>query len=182
VASPDWNDLVVVGEIARAHGIAGEVSARAASGGGEGGFAGLDRVFVGSGPDDLRELRLAASRPANEDVLLRFEGIATRDDAAALAGLLILIPRADAPPLPDSGAYFFQLPGLRVEAPDGTLLGEIVDVIENPGNDVWVAKGPRGEFLIPAIDSIVRAIDVAAGRVVIDPIPGLLPDAPAENS
>jgi 16S rRNA processing protein RimM len=53
----------------------------------------------------------------------------------------------------------------------------VEEIIRTPGNDVFVVRGPRGEILIPAIASVVLAVDRAANRIVIHPLPGLLEDA-----
>lgn len=164
-----------MGETLRAHGVRGEILVRGVSGDG-GPLLALERVYAARGPGEVRALRVAAARRSGACVLLRFEGLESREEVARLSGHYLLVPSSEAPALPEGSCYFFQLVGLRVTTEDGRDLGEIVDVMENPGNDVWVARGPAGEFLIPAVDAVVRRVDVAAGRVVIDPLPGLLPE------
>ena len=61
----------------------------------------------------------------------------------------------------------------------GRELGRVQDVLRTGANDVYVLTGPLGELLIPAIADVVRTIDLSAGRIVVRPIPGLLPDADA---
>jgi len=57
------------------------------------------------------------------------------------------------------------------------VIGQVVDLIETGANDVYVVRGATyGEVLIPAIDSVVLSIDPDAHRMIIDPMPGLLPD------
>jgi 16S rRNA processing protein RimM len=65
--------------------------------------------------------------------------------------------------------------GLTVEAEDGRRLGQIQEVLRTGANDVYVVAGPLGELLIPAIADVVQSIDLEAGRVVVRPLPGLLP-------
>ena len=48
-------------------------------------------------------------------------------------------------------------------------------MLRTGANDVYVVAGPLGELLIPAIADVVQSIDLAAGRVVVRPLPGLLP-------
>ena len=59
--------------------------------------------------------------------------------------------------------------GLKVVDMDGNPVGELVDVLATGANDVYVVQGPAGERLLPAIESVVRAIDMEAGllRVII---------------
>lgn len=175
-----WDDLVIVAEAARAHGVRGELLVR-----GTYGDATLlvdsPSLYVGRGPDDVRPVGVASCRRTHGGVILRLEGVETRDAAAALAGSYLLLPREAAPPLPAGRAYTFQLPGLRVESPQGDDLGRIVDVEECPAHDVWVARCEAGEYRIPAIDNIVLLVDLPGGRVVIDPIRGLLPTEPTQG-
>jgi 16S rRNA processing protein RimM len=58
---------------------------------------------------------------------------------------------------------------------DGRQLGHIREILRTGANDVYVVVGPLGELLIPAIGDVVESIDVEAGRVLIKPMPGLLP-------
>ncbi len=179
-ALPAWDDLVIVGETLGPHGIHGDLIVRPV-GDDDAPVLALTSVFIGNDAASVRLYAVKRVARLGRQINLALETIENREHAARLAGKKLLIPAADAPPLPEARAYIFQLIGLRVVSRDGADLGEITDVLENPGNDVWVAQSSRGEYLIPAVDSIVLEIDVPGGRVVIDPIPGLLPDAPAEG-
>jgi 16S rRNA processing protein RimM len=61
-----------------------------------------------------------------------------------------------------------------VSTTQGEPLGKITEVFTTEGNDTYVANGDRGEILIPAIEDVVKSIDLEQGRMVIDPIEGLL--------
>ena len=76
--------------------------------------------------------------------------------------------------LPEGQHYQFQLIGLEVWTSQGELLGEITEILTTPGNDNYVVKGDRGEVLIPAIEDVVKSIDLNKGRIVIEAIRGLL--------
>ena len=163
--------LVRVGRLGRAHGVRGEI--------------GLDRVeltaeelaavsdFVWEGPAGARrELRLVTARPAGGRVLIQFENVDDRDQASALAGGALL---ADRSRLPDPGPgelYVFQLMGLRVVDVGGRELGVIEDVLRTGANPVYVVRGAR-EILIPAIEPVVRNVDLESGVVTVDLPPGL---------
>jgi len=58
---------------------------------------------------------------------------------------------------------------------DGRTVGEVVEVVEGPANDLWIARGPdgEGEVLIPALKDVVVSVDVVGRKVVIRDIPGL---------
>lgn len=167
---------MIIGDTLRAHGVRGEIIARGITSD-SGSLLSLERVFVARGPGRIRALRVDGARRNGQRVLLHFEGIDSREEVTDFSGQHLLVPKSEAPALAEGRCYVFELVGLRVTDDAGKDLGEIVDVIENPANDVWVARGPRGEFLIPAVDTIVRRVDRDEGRVVIVPIPGLLPES-----
>jgi 16S rRNA processing protein RimM len=70
--------------------------------------------------------------------------------------------------------YTFQLIGLKVLTTDGEYLGQIADIMTTASNDVYIVKGKRGEILIPAIEDVVKSIDLEKGEMVIEAIEGLL--------
>jgi 16S rRNA processing protein RimM len=66
------------------------------------------------------------------------------------------------------GAFFWSdLVGLRVEEPDGAVIGELVEIFRAGGNEVYRVVGPAGERLVPALRRAVLEIDLPAGRMVI---------------
>jgi 16S rRNA processing protein RimM len=119
-----------------------------------------------------RTLTLVAVRPAVPRLLVRFEGVTQREQAAELVNGELWVPPAL---LPDPGpgtAYTFQLIGLRVETADGRFLGVLEDVITTAGHPIYQVRGER-ELLVPGAPGVVRSMDLAAGRMVVDLPPGL---------
>jgi 16S rRNA processing protein RimM len=109
-------------------------------------------------------------------VLLKLEDVPDRDAAETFRGKEIQIRVEDAVALPKGQYFWHQVIGLRVE--DATThepLGEVADILETGANDVYVVRGGRGEILVPAIKDVVKEIDPAAGRMLIQPLPGLIP-------
>jgi 16S rRNA processing protein RimM len=115
----------------------------------------------------------ARAQPPN--ILLRLEDILDRDSAEKLRGAEVEVRRDDAPKLPTGQFFWHQVIGLRVETADGQTLGTVRDILETGANDVYVVHGARGEILVPAIKDVVKHIDPAAGRMLVEPLPGLLP-------
>ena len=119
-----------------------------------------------------RTLTLVTARPAVPRMLVRFEGITQREQAAELVNGELWAPPAV---LPDPGpgtAYTFQLIGLAVETEEGRALGLIEDVITTAGHPIYQVRGER-ELLVPGAPGVVRSMDLAAGRMVVDLPPGL---------
>ena len=99
------------------------------------------------------------------------EGI---EDAEALVGRLVSIPRGRVRPLPPDRFYAFDLVGCRVETVDGASLGVVEDVWAGAAHDLWVVRGEGRECLIPAVSAIVADVNLTARRVVVCPPEGLL--------
>lgn len=108
-------------------------------------------------------------------VYLKLCGIDTREQAQALRGAYLQTPERALAELPEGEYYRFQLVGLNVRSLDGRDLGHIEDVISAPENDVYVVSAPFGEVLIPAVDDVIRDVDLTAGVILVEIIPGLLP-------
>lgn len=106
-------------------------------------------------------------------LLLALRGVTTRTGADTLRNLLLEVPESDLPPLSEGEYYRYQLIGVEVFDAAGEALGRIEDVIETGANDVYAVRNADGELLVPAIDSVVRAVDLAAARMVVDVPPGL---------
>jgi 16S rRNA processing protein RimM len=124
---------------------------------------------------DAREpRRIAGARRQGEVVVLELEGCDTPEAAAALAGRLVAVEESEALALPPGHFYAWQLEGCRVVTTDGREVGRVAGIQPNPGHDLWVVREDGREHLIPAVPEIVRDVDLAGRRVVIEPPEGLL--------
>jgi 16S rRNA processing protein RimM len=119
-------------------------------------------------------LILEAARPFRRGFLVRFEGIGDRSEAEALHGRYLFRPRGEVEELQDGEVFYHQLLGLRVVTVAGAELGDVVEVYELRPSDLLEVRGPDGTRHIPFHRSIVREVDIAGGRLVIDPPDGLL--------
>lgn len=107
--------------------------------------------------------------------MIRFQGYPDRTAAERLRGTLIEINEADLPPLPDDEYYVDDLIGLDVVTTEGEPIGRITEVLATGANDVYVVARPGlRDVLIPAINDVVRSVDLGARRMVIEVMPGLL--------
>ncbi len=141
----------------------------------------LDAVYVGTDPSDPRRLAEQhvtwARRHRNDQWLIHLEGIDDRDEADHFRSQYICVSLADAVPLEADEVYLFQVIGLDVHTVEGENLGKVVDIIETGANDVYVIRGEAyGEILIPAIESVIRSINVEASLMTVELPAGLLPD------
>ncbi|SCL51687.1 16S rRNA processing protein RimM [Micromonospora citrea] len=122
------------------------------------------------------ELTVEAARWHQGRLLVAFEGVADRDVAEALRGTLLAVDSADvAPPEDPEEFHDHQLVGLAVVTPAGERLGEVARIDHAPASDLLVLRRPEGRTaLIPFVKAIVPEVDLAGGRVVVDPPAGLL--------
>ena len=114
-----------------------------------------------------REIANARGRDTAKGVLLTLPEVVDRDQAEALAGAEIWVPRSRLP-APKPGEYYWvDLEGLRVVNREGVLLGTVSHLFETAANDVIVVAGDR-ERLVPFLDDFVLGVDFDAGQVTVD--------------
>jgi 16S rRNA processing protein RimM len=106
--------------------------------------------------------------------IIKLDHIDSIEDAERLRGQPVEIHLSQVKPLPQGQYYHFQFIGLEVWTTQGELLGKITDILTTPSNDNYIISGARGEILIPAIDDVVQSVDLDRGRLIIEPIQGLL--------
>ena len=98
--------------------------------------------------------------------VLHLDRFTTREAAEALSDRYLEAPTQE---LPAETYYWDDLVGLRVEEPDGTAVGELVEIFRAGDNEVYRIVGERGERLVPALRTSVLRIDLAAGLMVVAP-------------
>jgi 16S rRNA processing protein RimM len=165
---------LVVGRIGRAHGIRGQVTIEVRTDDPELRFA-VGSTLV-TEPAERGPLVVSDYRNHSGRLLLAFEGVADRNASEALRNTMLVV-FADPDETPDDPDEFYdhQLMGLRVETEDGTVLGEIADLLHLPGQDTLAVKREgRPELLIPFLTQFVPVVDVKGGRVVVTPPDGLV--------
>ena len=161
-------ERLVVGRIAKAHGIRGEVAIDVVSDE-PARFAPGARVFAGE-----RTLIVETARAHHDRVLVRFEDVPDRSTAETLKGLELTVPISEARPLDDEWSFYpHQLTGLAVVNERGDVLGTMDRVEENPANDLWIVRTDGGEVFVPAVRDIVVRVDLSTGTIVLRPPEGL---------
>ena len=164
------DDLILLGEFGRAHGLKGEVRLKS--------FTAEPAAIASYGPlvtDDRRRFVLkgvrAASGGSPDMLVARVEGVATREAAEALNRLRLYVGRDQLPPPEGEDEYLAaDLVGLVVEDRAGRVLGTVVAVPDYGGGDlleIAPARGPTA--LLPFTKAFVPTVDLAARRVVVDP-------------
>ena len=107
-------------------------------------------------------------------LVIKLSTIDSIEEAQKLRGKPVEIPRSQAQPLTEGQYYHFQLIGLEVWTTEGELLGNITEILTTESNDIYIVHNAKGETLIPAIEDVVKSIDLDKGHVVIELIEGLI--------
>jgi len=163
---------IALGRILRPHGVRGEVVVEVLTDFPER-LAHLPQLYLGDA-HQATLTRVRSCRTKGDLLLMAFEGYPDRTAVEALRDQLVQVPLEEAAPLPEDTYYPHQLVGLDVETTEGDNLGRLSDVLFTPANDVYVVTGPRGQVLLPAIRQVIKQIDLEAGRMVVELIPGLV--------
>jgi 16S rRNA processing protein RimM len=114
-----------------------------------------------------RSYRIEASGRSGGALTVKLAGVEDRDQAQALRGAQVCVPRSDLPPRDDKDFYRADLIGCDVVNLEGIDLGSVRHFIETPAQVLMVVRGAQ-EFWIPAVPQHVRRVDLAARRVVVD--------------
>ncbi|HEY3446986.1 MAG TPA: ribosome maturation factor RimM [Myxococcales bacterium] len=163
----DSQRLARVGRVSKAHGIRGEVMVRPDDP--ESTTLLSQKAAFLKAPDREVELvPIESVRTAHEAWLVRFEGCDDRTTAEAYVGREVLLPRESLPQLDEGEFYAEDLVGLQVTSTSGEVLGKVVEVIDAGGVPVLEIQGQR-RFQVPLADTFVKAIDLKAGVVQLDP-------------
>lgn len=167
--------LRVVGRVMRAHGVHGALVVESLTNQPDR-FAPGARLLVGSArvPMTVRE-----SSPYKGRIRLRLDAVTDRDAAEALRRQDIAIAADDVGEPPPGEVWAADLEGLPVHAgaAEGVRIGTVVAVLDNPAHDLLLVADPGGrEFMVPIVEEFVDALEAGLDRVVVHPIPGLLPE------
>jgi len=170
---PDWDDMALVGRIARPHGLRGQVVINPETDFVEERFAEGATIWTRSAAGD-EQLTVTSLRVQNGRPVVGFEGFSRVEDVERLAGLELRVPEETLQALPAGTYYEHQLVGCIVETVAGDVIGSVAAVEGGAGATRLVMNGPRGEILIPLAVDICVEIDVASRRIRIKPPDGLL--------
>ena len=166
---------LLVGRVARPHGVRGELRVRIITDYPERlSHHAYLYLAPSASPETANPYPVEKLRIHGNVLLLKLGGCDDRNSADQLRGMLVQIPIDDAVPLEDGEFYLYQVIDVQVETDGGEVLGRVVDVIETGANDVYVVRGPRGEVLLPAIEDVIVELDLESNRMVVHLIPGLL--------
>lgn len=163
-------DLICLGALAGAWGVQGAVRLKS--------FCAAPEDIFGYGPlvtETGRSFEARLVKPLNGAFAARLSGIATREEAEALKGTRLHVPRARLPALAEDEFYHADLIGLAVFDTGGAAFGRVHAIHDHGAGDlVEIVRPGLPVVILPFTRAVVPTVDLAAGRIIVDPPPGLL--------
>lgn len=153
------------GEIVTTHGVRGEVKVLPWADSPEF-LLDFKRVLIGT-----KEYKVQQCRVQKSCNLMKLAGVDTMEDGQQLRGKVIQIYREDAP---EGLIFAAELEGMNVFS-DGALIGQLTEVLDYPGNKVYVVKG-KHEYMIPAVNTYILSTDLDQNRIDVRLIEGMRTD------
>lgn len=117
---------------------------------------------------------LESSKPHHRQFLIKLSGINGIEEARKWVGFDLCVAENALQRLQPGEYYHYQAIGLEVLDLNGERIGVITHTWSTPGGELYVVQGVEKEHLIPAVKEIVERVDLAAGKMIINPPPGLL--------
>ena len=169
----EWEDMAVVGRIARPHGLRGHVIVNPETDFVEDRFGVGSRFWTRTASGD-EQLTVASARIQQGRPVVLFEGCDSIEAVERFAGRELRVPEDTLHPLEPGTYYHHRLIGCAVETVGGAAVGAVIGVQGGSSGSLLVVAGRRGEVLVPLAAHICVDIDVDARHIRIDPPEGLL--------
>ncbi len=170
--NPD--ELICVGAIAGAYGVHGEVRLKSYTADPEA----IEDYNPLTTEDGSRSFDVGIIRSIKNGLSVRLSSVTSKEEADALKGVKLYVPRDRLPSLPDDEFYHADLIGLEVFDTGGTKLGTVKSVMNHGAGDLLEIHGPglKATVLLPFTLDAVPTVDLDKGRIVADPPEGLFPE------
>ncbi|MDO5101113.1 MAG: ribosome maturation factor RimM [Eubacteriales bacterium] len=166
------SDYLRVGVVTSPHGLKGEVKVYPTTDHVEY-FKKMKRVVLMTPKGEL-PLSIVSARMAKQMVILKFAELQSIEEVEGFRGLDLMADRSNVAPLKKGEYFICDLIGLRVELTDGSLYGELTEVLRTGANDVYEVRRTDGKMIyVPVIPACVKQVDIDGGRVMIELMPGL---------
>jgi 16S rRNA processing protein RimM len=158
--------LIPLAEVARPHGIQGELRLKLYNRDSTL-LEGVEKVVLHPEGEEPVVANVSKIRRNNHALLITIEGCSSREAADELRGAQILIPRDWFPPLADGEYYICDIENAEVVDAEGRVMGKVHEVITYPTCEALVVRHEGEEFEVPMVDGMVGEVDVQNHRIVV---------------
>lgn len=172
--NPKKRELVTIGRIVKTHGIHGRLRIKYYNE--DKSFFSYRRVLLTDPVGHLESFDVTDARAHKDSIIIQLRNVDHIGAAERLVGASVLVEKEVLPALEEGEYYWTDLIGMEVTTASGERLGEVLDVIPTGGTDVFVVKEGEKEVLVPATEEVIRQVDIASRRMVVDLLEGLNED------
>ena len=166
------NKYLELGQIVNVKGLKGEVKVNSFTDDNTK-FERIPKVFL-KRKNDLTEYEIEKVGYAKNQVIIKFKGVNSVEEAETLRNSYIVVDREIFGELPEGVYYIADLIGLDVFTESNEYLGKVDDIFSTGSNDVYVVKDELGkQKLLPGIDEVIKQIDLESGKIIVNLIEGL---------
>lgn len=166
------NKYLELGQIVNVRGLKGEVKVNSFTEDSTK-FERIPKVLIKQ-KNTEKEYEIEKVSYSKNQVIIKFKGIDTIDDAEKLRNSYILVDRDNLDALPEGVYYLADLIGLDVYTEENEYLGKVDDIFSTGSNDVYVVKSDDGkEKLLPGIDEVIKKIEMDSKKIIVNLIKGL---------
>ena len=137
-------------------------------------FSNLEKIYI-KNKSGQTEYKIQEVKYHKNMVLIKFEGIENPEQADLLRNSYLIVDRETEEPLEAGRYYVVDMIGLDVFTDDNEYLGKLEDIYNTGSNDIYVVKNELGkQVLLPAIEDVIKNIDMDNKKVIVHLIPGLV--------
>lgn len=168
------DDLVALGEVMGAHGVHGDLKVKVHNPESPL-LMELESVHVSLGDTcELRAIRFV--RPHGKGLRMALEGVSDREQARALYGAQLCVPRATLPAPDEDEFYLVDAIGARAVDTSGRDVGEVIAFRSYPTVDVLCVRCADGVREVPVLEPYFLGAELEGQRVVVDHLEDLEPE------
>jgi len=158
--------FIAVGKVGRPRGVKGEFYVLPLTNFPER-FKLLNKIFISESEGERVQFTVNSVRIIDRKICLSLKEIKTRTDAEKIKNSYIEIEKNDLISLPEDTYFVFNLIDLEVFSEAGENYGKIKNVIENPGNDIFIVEYTGKEYLIPAVSEFIKTVDTINKKMIV---------------
>ena len=134
----------------------------------------LKKVYI-KNKNEKKEYEIEEVKYHKEMVLIKFKGIENPEQANILRNSYLVIDRENEKPLEEGTYYIVDMIGLEVYTEEGKKIGILDDIFNSGSSDIYVVKDELGkQILLPAIEEVIKKIDMKERKMIVHLIPGLM--------